>query len=94
MHWGLVMLTVLGGVAKWERAIMLERQREGIAKAREEGKYKGRHPSARNKAAEVILLAADGMKRDDIAIQLEISIASVYRILAALKAKPVAPLNS
>jgi DNA invertase Pin-like site-specific DNA recombinase len=34
------MLTILAGVATWEREIMLERQREGIAKAA--GKYKGR----------------------------------------------------
>ena len=31
-----------GGVATWERETMLERQREGIAKAKAEGKYKGR----------------------------------------------------
>jgi DNA invertase Pin-like site-specific DNA recombinase len=37
-----LMLTILGGVATWEREIMLERQREGIAKAKAEGKYKGR----------------------------------------------------
>ena len=35
-----LMLTILAGVATWEREIMLERQREGIAKAA--GKYKGR----------------------------------------------------
>ena len=39
---GKLMLTVLGGVAEFERAIMLERQREGIAKAKAAGKYKGR----------------------------------------------------
>jgi DNA invertase Pin-like site-specific DNA recombinase len=33
---------ILAGVATWEREIMLERQREGIAKAKAEGKYKGR----------------------------------------------------
>jgi DNA invertase Pin-like site-specific DNA recombinase len=37
-----LMLTILAGVATWEREIMLERQREGIAKAKSEGKYKGR----------------------------------------------------
>jgi Resolvase, N terminal domain len=37
-----LMLTILAGVATWEREIMLERQREGIAKAKAEGKYKGR----------------------------------------------------
>jgi DNA invertase Pin-like site-specific DNA recombinase len=36
------MLTILAGVAAWEREIMLERQREGIAKAKDAGKYKGR----------------------------------------------------
>ena len=35
------MLTILAGVATWEREIMLERQREGIAKAKGEGKYQG-----------------------------------------------------
>ena len=38
------MLSVLGGEAAFEREMMLERQREGIAKAKAEGKYKGRKP--------------------------------------------------
>ena len=37
-----LMLTILAGVATWKREIMLERQREGIAKAKAAGKYKGR----------------------------------------------------
>jgi hypothetical protein len=37
-----LMLTILAGVATWEREIMLERQRESIAKAKAAGKYKGR----------------------------------------------------
>ena len=37
-----LMLTILAGVATWEREIMLERQREGIAKAKAAGRYKGR----------------------------------------------------
>ena len=39
---GKLMLTVLAGVAQFERELMLERQREGIAKAKGEGRYKGR----------------------------------------------------
>jgi DNA invertase Pin-like site-specific DNA recombinase len=39
-----LMLIILAGVATWERKIMLERQREGIAKAKAEGRYKGRPP--------------------------------------------------
>lgn len=39
---GKLMLTMIGAIAEFERACMLERQREGIALAKEEGKYKGR----------------------------------------------------
>ena len=48
-----LMLTILAGVTTWEREIMLERQHGGIAKAQAEGKYRGRQPTARAKAAEV-----------------------------------------
>jgi DNA invertase Pin-like site-specific DNA recombinase len=37
-----LMLTVMGGVAEFERAMIRERQMEGIAKAKQEGKYRGR----------------------------------------------------
>jgi len=37
---GKMMLTILGSIAEFEREIMLERQREGIAKAQSEGKYR------------------------------------------------------
>src|ERR1700676_4673789 len=62
-----LMLTILAGVATWEREIMLERQREGIAKAKGEGKYKGRKPTAQAKAGDVLRLAAEGKTRDAIA---------------------------
>ena len=50
---GKLILTMLAGVAQFERDVMLERQREGIAKARADGRYKGRKPtnSARIDAA-------------------------------------------
>jgi DNA invertase Pin-like site-specific DNA recombinase len=57
---GKLMLTMLGAVAAFEREMMLERQREGIAKARAEGKYKGRAPTAQRQVADVLRLAADG----------------------------------
>ncbi|TOM78946.1 recombinase family protein [Vibrio parahaemolyticus] len=41
-----LMLNMLGAVAQFERSIIRERQAEGIAKAVEKGKYKGRKPSA------------------------------------------------
>ena len=80
---GRLMLTLLGGVAQFEREIMLERQREGIAKAKGEGKYKGRKPTARAKAGDVLRLAAEGKTREAIAAELGIGVASVYRALAA-----------
>ena len=58
---------------------MLERQREGIAKAKGEGKYKGRAPTAMAKGDDVRRLAAEGMTREAIAAQLNIGVASVYR---------------
>jgi len=73
-----LMLTILAGVATWEREIMLERQREGIAKAKAEGAYKGRKRSI--DAAKVKALAAS-MGPAAIAKQLGIARSSVYRML-------------
>ncbi|MDG4649470.1 recombinase family protein [Roseibacterium sp. SDUM158017] len=78
---GKLMLTVLGGIAEFEREIMLERQREGIAKAKAAGKYKGRKPTAMAKADEVAELHRAGTGASEIAKQLGIGRASVYRIL-------------
>lgn len=69
--------------------MMLERQREGIAKAKAkaEGKYKGRQPTARAKSADVLRLVGEGVKPTEIARRLDIGRASVYRII---NAQPVA----
>ncbi|MBT0958364.1 recombinase family protein [Alphaproteobacteria bacterium KMM 3653] len=79
---GKLMLTVLGGVAEFEREIMLERQREGIAKAKAAGKYRGRKATARAKSEEVLKLHREGVGGTQIAKRLEIGRASVYRILS------------
>ncbi|WP_373503765.1 recombinase family protein [Aestuariivirga sp.] len=78
---GKLMLTLLGGIAEFERELMLERQREGIAKAKADGKYKGRVPTAQRQAGEIAKLKAEGLKADDIAQRLNISRASVFRVL-------------
>src|SRR3546814_18681988 len=75
------MLNLLGSIAEFERELMLERQREGIAKAKAEGKYKGRAPTARAKAKEVLALRAEGLTGNAIAERLAIGRASVFRIL-------------
>jgi DNA invertase Pin-like site-specific DNA recombinase len=66
---GKLMLTVLGGVAQFEREMMLERQREGIAKAKSAGKYKGRKPIAPERRQHVLRLAAEGVTKISIARQ-------------------------
>ena len=78
---GRLTMTIIGAVAQFEREIMLERQREGIAKAQREGKYKGRAPTARRQADKVIELKKQGKKAEEIAATLAISRASVFRVL-------------
>jgi DNA invertase Pin-like site-specific DNA recombinase len=79
---GKMLLTMLGAIGEFERAMMLERQREGIAKAKSEGKYKGRAPTARAKSDNVLKLAAEGVGAAEIGRRLGIHRASVYRILS------------
>ena len=79
---GELVLTVIGGIAQFERQMMLERQWEGIAKAKAAGKYKGRKPTARAKMQEVLDMRSMGVKATAIARELGIGRASVYRILA------------
>lgn len=80
---GRLLLTMLGAVAEFERAILLERQREGIAKAKAEGRYRGRAPTARRHSDEIQRLRAEGVGCSDIARRLGIGRASVYRVLGA-----------
>jgi DNA invertase Pin-like site-specific DNA recombinase len=76
---GRLMITLIGAINQWEREILLERQKIGIAKAKEEGKYKGRADTARRKANQIRHLHEQGMKPSAIAKELNIGVASVYR---------------
>jgi len=82
---GRLMLNLLGLISQFEREVMLERQREGVAKAKAEGKYKGRKPTARAKSDQILELDRQGLSREGIAKQVGIGIASVYRILKSAK---------
>lgn len=79
---GTLILQVLGAVSEFERSVMLERQRHGIAKAKAEGRYRGRAPTARAKTPEVLRLKAQGKTVAQIAESVGISRASVYRAFA------------
>ena len=76
-----VMRMLLGEIVDFELQVVRERQSAGIAKAKKEGRYKGRKPTARAKSEEVMTLNKQGLTRQKIADELGIGVASVYRIL-------------
>ena len=89
-----LMLTILASVAEWEREVMLERQREGVAKAKLEGKYKGRKPTVAIQMDTIRILHATGVKPAHIARQLGFARSSIYRMLRATSALPRFPALS
>jgi len=60
---------------------MLEWQREGIARAKAEGKYKGRKPTVAVQAEQIRAMRAAGEKQPHIARRLGVAPSSVYRML-------------
>ncbi len=80
---GKLILNMMVSVAQFEREMMKERQIEGIKKAKAEGKYKGRKPTAMKKADKVKALVEAGVGRVQVMEQLGISKASYYRCLSA-----------
>jgi DNA invertase Pin-like site-specific DNA recombinase len=78
---GAMMLNVFMSFAQFERDIQRERQAVGIAKAKAEGKYKGRAPTALAKTSIVLELHEKKLTKQQIANATGIGIASVYRIL-------------
>jgi DNA invertase Pin-like site-specific DNA recombinase len=87
---GKMMLNIMGAFAEFEREIMLERQKEGIAKAKAEGKYKGSTgiPTEIEHAVKTYL--ETGVSKQWIADKLKIGIASVYRIAKKFRNMPLA----
>lgn len=79
----MLLMRMMGAVAQFERDRLAERRAYGIAKAKADGKYLGRKPTARAKSGEVIMLRERGFKPDEIAKQLDIGRASVFRIMKA-----------
>ncbi len=82
---GKLLLTTLGAIAQFEREIMLERQREGIAKAKAEGKYKGRQPIKREILDEILRLSETRLSRKKLAEKMGVGIATVYRTINSKK---------
>lgn len=80
---GKAFLDMLGVFAEFETNLRRERQIEGIAKAKRAGKYKGRKPTARAKSSQIWELFDQGKTKKEIAEEVKIGIASVYRVLAS-----------
>jgi len=78
---GRLAVTMFGAVARFQHEIALERQREGIARAKADGRYKGRVPTARRQAGEIVALRQQGLKAEQIAERLGIGRSSVFRVI-------------
>lgn len=78
---GKMMLTMFGAMAEYERSLMLERQREGIKKAQDDGRYGGRKPVPQETVAKVHELRTKGRKPPEIAKELSLGRSTVYRLL-------------
>ncbi|EZP66720.1 DNA invertase [Sphingomonas paucimobilis] len=77
-----LMLSVMGAFAEFERALIRERQREGIALARQRGAYRGRKRSlSDDKVAELLRRIAAGERKATIARDLGISRETLYQYL-------------
>jgi putative DNA-invertase from lambdoid prophage Rac len=79
---GRAMAGLLAVFAEFEKEILRERVRAGLAQAREDGKQLGRPQTASLQAAKVRKLYRAGVSKAEIARQLEIGRTSVRRILA------------
>ncbi len=78
---GKAFLGMLAVFAEFETNIRKERQLEGIAKAKKEGVYTGRKPTAQEKKEQMLVLLGQGMSKPQIAKELGVSVASVYNVL-------------
>lgn len=75
-----LLFNILGSFAEFERELMLERQREGIAKAKEEGKYKGRIKKIDNSSI-IAAMSKDGSSFRKVAKELGVSLSTVQRAM-------------
>ncbi|MRH93332.1 helix-turn-helix domain-containing protein [Nocardia sp. SYP-A9097] len=88
-----LMLSIMGAVAQFERAMIGERQREGIAKAKARGVYTGRKPAlSQEQARELRARAAAGERKTALARAFGISRDTVYTYLQT--SAPALPVDT
>ena len=77
-----LLLSVMGAFAEFERALILERQREGIALAKQQGVYTGRKPALTAEQAQQLReRAAGGVRKSVLAKEFGVSRETVYSYL-------------
>lgn len=76
-----LMLSMLGAFAEFERSLILERQREGIALAKARGAYKGRKPVSADCVAKARQMIADGKAKTTVCKELGIGRTTLYKYL-------------
>jgi DNA invertase Pin-like site-specific DNA recombinase len=81
-----LMLSVMGAFAEFERSLIRERQREGIALAKQRGAYKGRKKTlSSERAGEMVQRAGSGVPKAVLARDYGISRETVYQYLRHAK---------
>lgn len=81
---GTLLMSVMGAFAEFERSLIRERQREGIALAKARGAYRGRRRSlSDDQVAELRRRAVEGVPKAALARQLGVSRETVYQYLRA-----------
>lgn len=76
----LLMLSVLGAFAEFERSIIRQRQAEGIAIAKRNGVYKGRQPTPPEKVEALRRRVAGGERITAVARDLNLGRSTAYRL--------------
>ncbi len=77
-----LMLTILSGFAQFERNIILERQREGIAIAKANGKYKGgKQKFESSDKEEIKRLVINGVSIAQISREMDCSRTTIYKVI-------------
>ena len=78
----MMLLSIMGAFAELERALMLERQREGIAIAKAAGKYRGGRPKLLGEQiADLKARVAQGVPKSKVARDFKITRETVYQYL-------------
>lgn len=78
---GRLILQVIGAIAEFERSMLLERQREGIAEAKRLGRYRGRAPKAKHRSKEILAAYTGGVSIAVLADTYDVAESTIYRVI-------------